>query len=103
LCEHKFERYNWIHAYPNIMAEIIALWFGNGDFEETLHIIAQAGQDVDCNAAQILSAVGIMNGMDAIPNSFKDPIADRLDTYLRKDKVMSIKQLAQETYEVIGT
>jgi ADP-ribosylglycohydrolase len=103
LCEQKFERYNWIHAYPNIMAEIIALWYGNGDFEETLHIIAQAGQDVDCNAAQILSAVGIMKGMDAIPNSFKDPIADRLDTYLRKDKVMSIKQLAQETYEVIGT
>lgn len=103
LCEKKFERYNWIHAYPNIMAEIVALWYGNGNFEETLHIIAQAGQDVDCNAAQILSAVGIMNGIDAIPNSFKDPIADRLDTYLRKDKVMSIKQLAQETYEVIGT
>lgn len=101
LCEKKFERYNWIHVYPNIMAEIIALWYGNGDFEETLHIIAQAGQDVDCNAAQILSVVGIMNGIDAIPSSFKSPIADRLDTYLRKDKVMSIRQLAQETFEVI--
>lgn len=101
LCEKKFERYNWIHVYPNIMAEIIALWYGNGDFEETLHIIAQAGQDVDCNAAQILSVVGIMNGIDAIPSTFKSPIADRLDTYLRKDKVMSIRQLAQETFEVI--
>jgi hypothetical protein len=101
LCEEKFKRYNWIHAYPNIMAEIIALWYGNGDFEETLHIIAQAGQDVDCNAAQILSAIGIMKGIEAIPASFKEPIADRLDTYLRQDKVMSISQLAKETYEVV--
>ena len=101
LCEEKFKKYNWIHAYPNIMAEIIALWYGNGDFEETLHLIAQAGQDVDCNAAQILSAIGIMNGIDSIPASFKDPIADRLDTYLRQDKVMSIAQLANDTYEVV--
>lgn len=100
-CEPKFEKYNWIHAYPNIMAEIVALWYGQSDFEETLHIIAMAGQDVDCNAAQILCAIAIMNGSSSIPSSFKEPIADRLDTYLRQDKVMSIKQLAIETFDVI--
>ena len=100
-CEPQFKKYNWIHAYPNIMAEIVALWYGNGDFEETLHIISMAGQDVDCNAAQILCAVAIMKGSSSIPASFKEPIADRLDTYLRQDKVMSITQLAKDTFDVI--
>ncbi|MDF2672121.1 MAG: ADP-ribosylglycohydrolase, partial [Clostridiales bacterium] len=47
-CEKRFEKYNWIHAYPNAAAEVIALWFGNGEFDETMHIIAMEGQDVDC-------------------------------------------------------
>lgn len=100
-CEPQFERYNWIHAYPNIMAEIVALWYGNSSFEDTLHVIAMTGQDVDCNAAQILCAIGIMTGSLAIPKSFTEPIADRLDTYLRRDKVMSIRQLSDDTFEMV--
>lgn len=97
--EPHFKTYNWIHAYPNIMAQIVALWFGENDFTETLHIIAMAGQDVDCNAAQTLCALGIMHGTESIPNSFRDPIDDRLDNYLRTEKVMSIKDLAKETFD----
>jgi len=59
------------------------------------------GQDVDCNAAQILSALGCMNGSKSIPTKYKKPIKDRLDTYLRVDKKMSIKQLAKDTFECI--
>lgn len=100
-CEAAFKEYNWIHAYPNVMAEIIALYFGEGDFEKTLNIIAMAGQDVDCNAAQILTLIGIIHGSKKIPKKYKDPIGDRLDTYLRQDRVMSIKELAQRTYACI--
>ena len=99
--EPLFKTYNWIHAYPNAMAEVLALWFGEGDFTETLHIISMAGQDVDCNAAQILSALAIMNGSKSIPNDLKGPIADRLDTYLRGNKVLSIKKLAKDTLQTI--
>lgn len=98
VCEEIFREYNWIHAYPNVMAEIVALWYGNNDFTETLHIISMCGQDVDCNAAQILSALGCMNGSKSIPTKYKKPIKDRLDTYLRVDKKMSIKQLAKDTF-----
>lgn len=97
-----FKTYNWIHAYPNVMAEVLAIWFGKGDFSETLHIIAMAGQDVDCNAAQILSALAIMKGSQSIPQNLKNPIADRLDTYLRDNKVLSIKKLAEETVQVLN-
>ena len=80
MCEKRFEQYNWIHAYPNAAAEVVALWFGNGDFDETVHIIAMEGQDVDCNAAQILTALGIITGIDGIRDEWKEPIGDELKT-----------------------
>lgn len=100
-CEAKFKEYNWVHAYPNAMAEVVALWYGNGDFDETMHIIAMAGQDVDCNAAQIACALGIMHGPAAIGRKWIDPIGDQLDTYLRGMKKMSIKQLADWTVAAV--
>lgn len=57
-CEERYKEYNWIHAYPNAAAEVIALWFGNMDFKETCHIIAMEGQDADCTAAPVLNALG---------------------------------------------
>lgn len=101
LCEEKFKEYNWIHAYPNAMAQIVALWYGNGDFDETLHIIAMVGQDVDCNAAQIVTALGIMNGRDSIDSKWTDPIGDELNTYLRNMKKMSITGLADWTVNAV--
>lgn len=96
-CEEYLQEYNWIHAYPNAAAEVIALYYGNGDFDETMRIIALAGQDVDCSAAQIMTAIGIMQGNDAIPARWKDPIGDDLDTYVRGMKKMTITSLADWT------
>jgi len=101
LCEDKFKKYNWIHAYPNAAAEVIALWFGEGDFDETLNIICLEGQDVDCNAAQILTALGIMRGEEGIRDAWKEPIGDTLTTYLRKCRTISIKALAQQTVDAV--
>ena len=100
-CEMKFREYNWVHAYPNAMAEVVALWYGNGDFDETMHIIAMAGQDVDCNAAQIGCVLGIMHGPAAIDRKWTDPIGDQLDTYLRGMKNMSIRRLADWTVAAV--
>lgn len=100
-CEKKYEKYNWIHAYPNAAAEVVALWFGEGDFDKTTHIIAMAGQDVDCNAAQILTVIGIIKGMDGIDAKWKEPIGDELVTYLRRPRKISIKALAKQTADAI--
>ena len=97
LCEKKLERYNWIHAYPNAAAEVVALWFGQGDFDETAYIISMEGQDVDCNAAQILTAVGIMKGVENLDARWTNPIGDELKTYLRRGRTLSIRELAQRT------
>ena len=98
-CEARYARYNWIHAYPNACAEVVALWFGNGDFDRTMHIIAMEGCDVDCNAAQIATAVAVAGGRE-IASSWTDPIGDELITYMRKIKKLSIRELAKETAEL---
>lgn len=99
-CEERFKQYNWIHAYPNAAAEVIALWFGNGDFDETMHIVAMEGYDVDCNAAQIAAVVAVLN--KAIPDKWTNPIGDQLDTYLRGMKKTSIHEIAQLTVDSIN-
>jgi ADP-ribosylglycohydrolase len=97
-CEERYKRYNWIHAYPNAAAEVIALWFGNGDFDETMHRIAMCGQDVDCNAAQIAAALGAQQGCAAIPERWYRPLGDTVQTYLRGDmKTIALTSLTDQT------
>lgn len=100
-CEKLFERYNWVHAYPNAAAEIIALWYGNGDFDRTMSIVAMAGQDVDCNAAQIATVLGIMFGPDAVSKRWSAPIHDELRTYMRGMEELKISELARWTTELV--
>ena len=99
-CEEKYNHYNWIHAYPNACAEVVALYFGEGDFLKTLSICGGCGQDVDCNAAQIMTVIGTIIGSNNIPEYWKNPIGDELYTYVRGIKKMSIKELAKTTVEV---
>jgi ADP-ribosylglycohydrolase len=93
--EPRFQRYNWIHSYPNAAAEVVALWFGNGDFDETMHIIGMIGYDVDCNAAQIMTALGIIN--DTVPAHWAQPLGEEIFTYCRGLKRMTVRELAEET------
>lgn len=100
LCRAKYDHYNWIHAYPNAAAEIISLWFGNNDFTETMSICCHCGFDVDCNAAQIATALGIQLGLEGIEKHWIDPIGDTLITYVRAHEKISIKELAELTTEL---
>ncbi|MCT4688567.1 ADP-ribosylglycohydrolase family protein [Vallitalea sp.] len=99
LCEEKFVKYNWIHAYPNAAAEVVALWFGNGDYDETLHIIAMEGVDVDCNAAQIMTAIGIIVGKNKIADKWTEPFNNNIETYVRSMENIHINELTKWTVE----
>lgn len=94
-----FKTYNWIHAYPNAAAEVIALWFGNGDFDETLHIIGMIGYDVDCNAAQIMTIIGIID--QHVNDRWTKPLGKDIYTYCRKYKHMTMDSLTKWTIESI--
>ena len=60
ILDKHFERYNWIHAYPNIAADVLALWYGGGDFTETMALLAKAGYDVDCNGGLVGNVLGVI-------------------------------------------
>jgi len=96
-CELRFKQYNWVHAYPNAAAEVISLWFGNGDFDETMHYIAMCGQDVDCNAAQTGAALGAMKGSAAVAERWYRPLGDTVLTYLRNMKEIPFESLVSRT------
>ena len=96
-CEERFKQYNWIHAYPNAAAEVIALWFGNGDFDQTMYYISMCGQDVDCNAAQIGAALGAMTGSAGIAERWYRPLGETILTYLRGMKEIPFESLVRRT------
>jgi ADP-ribosylglycohydrolase len=92
--EKRLETYNWIHAYPNIAAVCIALWYGEGDFTETMALLAQAGNDVDCNAGLVGSVLGVIA---PVPPAWAEPIGDLLETYIKGKERLSIRALAERT------
>ena len=94
ILDRRFEQYNWIHAYPNLAADVMALWYGGGDMTRSFKLLAYAGLDVDCNAGLAGSVLGVMGGT---PDRWSRPIGDRLETYLKGKELLSIRELAQRT------
>ncbi len=90
----RFETYNWMHAYPNLAADLLALWFGGGDFSHSFKILAHAGLDVDCNAGLVGNVLGIIGG---VPPQWADPLGNLLETYLPGKERISIRALAERT------
>lgn len=94
ILDKHFERYNWIHAYPNLAADLYALWYGGNDFTETMALLARAGYDVDCNGGLVGNVLGVMRD---VPEAWAGPIGDLLETYIKGKERLSIKALAEAT------
>jgi len=67
-------------APSNIGMLIIGLLYGEGDFEKSICITVNCGEDTDCTAATYGSIYGIINGIDAIPEKWKKPIGRKIIT-----------------------
>jgi len=57
-----------------------AVWFGEGDFFQTVNLAYQAGDftDADCNAANAAAVVGAMRGMKALPPDLVGQLRNRI-------------------------
>ncbi len=100
-CQEKYKTYNWIHAYPNACCEVIALYYGNGDYSKTLHIVTMCGVDVDCNAGMIMPILAIQKGMRIIPEKLIHPAFSELITYMRGMRKMTLEELVDDTLNSI--
>ncbi|MDD7209050.1 MAG: ADP-ribosylglycohydrolase family protein [Lachnospiraceae bacterium] len=100
-CEEAFKEYNWIHVYPNVCAQIIALWFGEEDFDKTASIICMEGKDADCTAAPVLNTLGVMYGRKILPEKWTGPLGTTVHTLLRKYREFTIEELCDKTIESV--
>lgn len=99
-CDAEYAEYNWIHVTPNAAAQVVALWFGEGDFDQTLEIVCGIGHDVDCNAAQILSMIAIQHGPGIIAERWSKPLlSDDIVTYMRRPAKISFDALVNQTVD----
>ncbi len=93
-----------ISAMINSGAVVIALLWGEGDFERTIQIGTMCGWDSDCNPSTAGGIVGCMIGASRIPPRWRDPIGDRyLNRWampaLGKDE-FTFTELAERTRKV---
>jgi ADP-ribosylglycohydrolase len=67
-------------APSNIGLLILGLLYGEGDFEKSLCITVNCGEDTDCTGATAGSIFGILHGIDAIPKRWIEPIGRGIKT-----------------------
>ena len=70
------------------------MWYGGGDFTETMALLAKAGYDVDCNGGLVGNVLGVIR---PVPQAWAAPIGDLLETYIKGKERLSIQALAEKT------
>jgi hypothetical protein len=68
-----------IDAKINSAYVAMGLLYGGGDFGRSLEIATRCGQDSDCNPATVGGVLGVVLGLDAIPEFWKDPVMEIWD------------------------
>jgi len=96
--EKSIKTYNWIHTYPNMMAVVHGLWYCGDEIGRAFRILADCGVDVDCNAGEVGSVLGIMFPIDP---KWTDPFNDTLETYVPGMKQLKISELAKWTTDIV--
>ncbi len=72
-----YDRYPGVcHIIPNAGVCVLALFYGEGDFNRTVEIATMSGWDTDCNAGNVGSILGVMNGIEGIGEHYLRPIND---------------------------
>lgn len=67
------------HIIPNICVMILALLYGEGDFDNTLQICTMCGWDTDCNVGNVAAIMGVWGGTAVIDyEKWRKPINDLL-------------------------
>ena len=76
----EYTAYGWCHTNSNAMIVAAALLFGDKDYGKTICYAVETGFDTDCNGATVGSIFGMAHGIDSIPEYWKKPINDSLET-----------------------
>ncbi len=102
--EYTRERYPGnCHIVPNHARIILALLYGDDDFQKSMMVVNTSGFDSDCNSGNVGCIMGVKQGLagiDAGPD-WRGPVADRL--YLPSaDGGSSISDALGESYKLVN-
>ena len=64
------------HIVPNDGICILAMLYGKGDLGRSIEISVMCGYDTDCNASNIGTILGVLGGLDGVPERYRRPIND---------------------------
>lgn len=67
-------------APANVSIFVLGWLYGEDDFGRSLCIAVGCGEDTDCTAATLGATLGIIHGIDAIPEKWKAPIGNGIVT-----------------------
>ncbi len=68
----------WFQAPGNVAFTMIGFLYGELDFKKSLIIAIDCGDDTDCTGATLGALLGIMGGMEAIPEDWRSYIGDEI-------------------------
>ena len=94
-------RHHAVHVIPNAMIVVLAILYGEMDFEKTISTAALSGFDTDCNGATAGSILGLLLGKKGLPSKWIDPLNDLLDTGIPGYDTVRISELAKDTVNAI--
>ena len=86
----------FFQAPQNIGFLVLAILYGEGDFEKTVITAVRCGDDTDCTAATAGAVLGIMLGRSRIPEKWCRPIGSRIVTKCLAQYGISVPQTLEE-------
>ncbi len=94
LVKQNYGHYSPVHTINNALNVVLALIYGELDFTRTVGIAVMGGWDTDCNGATAGSIVGAAIGASKIPNAWKQPLHDRVESHVRGYQECRLSELA---------
>lgn len=77
--EWGYDKYKGVcHIIPNTGVCILAMIYGQGDFNRTVEIATMCGWDTDCNAGNVGTVLGVACGLEGIADKYRTPINDSI-------------------------
>ncbi|KIL42450.1 crystallin [Gordoniibacillus kamchatkensis] len=74
-----YDKYRGVcHIIPNAGVCVLAMIYGQGDFNRTVEIATMCGWDTDCNAGNVGTVLGVACGLEGIAGKYREPINDSI-------------------------